>query len=167
LCLGGLDTTASAIAAALWLFASHRDQWEALQSDPTRVPNAVNEIVRFESPIRAFGRRAEHETEIAGNRIPAGSRMLIVYASANRDERFWDEPDRFDIGRDANGHVGFGHGTHGCAGQGLARLETQAVLRSLLQHVDHIELDGTPTRAVNNVVQRFETLPIRLVPKGA
>ena len=63
--------------------------------------------------------------------------------------------------------VGFGHGTHGCAGQGLARLETQAVLRSLLRHVDRIELDGVPERAVNNVVQRFERLPVRLVPAGA
>lgn len=162
-----IDTTASAIAALLWLFATFPDQWDALKADPTKVPNAVNEVVRFESPVRAFGRRVEAATRISGVDIPAGARLLVLYASANRDERFWGDPDRFDIGRDATGHVGFGHGTHGCAGQGLARIETQAILRALLQHVERIELDGAPTRAINNVVQRFETLPIRLVPRGA
>ncbi|MEZ0365151.1 cytochrome P450 [Mycobacterium sp. pUA109] len=161
-----IDTTASAIAAALWLFARYRDQWQMLQADPTTVPNAVNEIVRLESPVRAFGRRTRRDIRIAGTRVPAGSRLLVMYASANRDERVWSDPDRFDITRDASRHVGFGHGTHGCAGQGLARLETQAILRSLIRHVDHIELDGTPGRAVNNVIHRFENLPIRLVPKG-
>ena len=160
-----VDTTASAIAAALWLFAQNMDQWQLLQADPTKIPNAVNEIVRLESPVRAFGRRTERDAQIAGTRIPAGSRVLVMFASANRDERVWSEPDRFDIERDASGHVGFGHGAHGCAGQGLARLETEAILRSLVRHVDHIELDGTPETAVNNVIRRFETLPLRLVPK--
>lgn len=161
-----IDTTASAIAAALWLFARHPDQWQILQADPTRVPNAVNEIVRLESPVRAFGRRTERDTQIAGTRVPAGSRLLVMYASANRDERFWSDPDRFDIGRDATRQLGFGYGSHACAGQGFARLETQAILRSLLRHVDHIELNGTPELAVNNVIHRFETLPLRLVPKS-
>lgn len=160
-----IDTTASAIAAALWLFATNPDQWRALQADPGRTPNAVNEIVRMESPVRAFGRLAERDVEIAGTRIPSGSRVLIVFASANRDERVWTDPDRFDIGRDASGQVGFGYGMHACAGQGLARLETQAFLGALLRNVDRIELDGTPRRAVNNVIHRFEHLPLRLVAK--
>jgi cytochrome P450 len=160
-----IDTTASAIAAALWLFAQNPDQWRALQADPGRIPNAVNEIVRMESPVRAFGRLAQRDAEIAGARIPSGSRLLIVFASANRDERVWTDPDRFDVGREASGQVGFGYGMHACAGQGLARLETQAFLRSLLRNVDRIELDGTPRRAVNNVIHRFERLPLRLVAK--
>ncbi|MDZ4235522.1 MAG: cytochrome P450, partial [Dietzia sp.] len=137
-----IDTTASAIAAALWLFARNPDQWQILQRDASRIPNAVNEVVRMESSVRAFGRRAERDTEIAGSRIPAGSRMLVMFASANRDERVWDDPDRFDITRDASRQLGFGHGVHACAGQGLARMETAAMLRSLLRHVDRIELDG-------------------------
>lgn len=162
-----IDTTASAIAAALWLFARNPDQWQTLQRDPTRIPNAVNEVVRMESSVRAFGRRAERDTEIAGTRIPAGSRMLVIFASANRDDRAWSHPDRFDITRDASRQLGFGHGVHACAGQGLARMETEAMLRSLLRHVDHIELDGAPELAVNNVIRRFETLPLRLVPKSS
>ncbi|MBV6762305.1 cytochrome P450 [Rhodococcus opacus] len=162
-----IDTTASAIAAALYLFARHPDQWQKLREDPTRIPNAVNEIVRLESPVRAFGRRTERDTEIAGTRLPAGSRLLVMFASANRDDRAWNDPDRFDIERDASSHVGFGHGAHGCAGQGLARLETHAILRSLLRNVDHIELDGTPERAVNNVVHRFDRLPLRLLAKSS
>lgn len=161
-----IDTTASAIAAALWLFAVHRDQWELLKAEPSRIPNAVNEIVRFESPVRSFGRRTDHDCRIAGTHIPAGSRLLVMYASANRDEQVWTNPDQFDITREAGNHVGFGHGTHGCAGQGLARLETQAILRSLIRHVDHIELDGTPHRAINNVIRRFDSLPLRLVASG-
>ena len=159
-----IDTTASAIAAALWLFALHPQQWQTLKHEPARVPNAVNEIIRMESSVRAFGRRAERDTDIAGARIPAGSRVLVMYASANRDERVWSDPDRFDITRDASRQLGFGHGVHACAGQGLARAETEAMLRSLLRHVERIHLDGTPELALNNVIRRFGTLPLRLVP---
>lgn len=161
-----IDTTASAIAAALWLFARNPDQWQILQRDAARIPNAVNEIIRMESAVRAFGRRAERDTEIEGIRIPAGSRVLVMFASANRDDRVWSDPDRFDITRDASRQLGFGHGVHACAGQGLARMETEAMLRSLLRHVDRIELDGAPELALNNVIRRFETLPLHLVPKG-
>jgi cytochrome P450 len=161
-----IDTTASAIASALWLFATHPEQWRLLQDDPSLVPAAVQETVRLESPLRAFGRRAHAPTTIAGAAVPAGARLLVMYASANRDERVFDDPDRFDITRDASAHVGFGHGVHGCAGQGLARMETQAVLRALLRHVDRIELLGQPHLAVNNVIHRFETLPLRLVPRS-
>ena len=162
-----IDTTVSAIGAALWLFARNADQWQILQRDPARIPNAVNEIVRMESAVRAFGRRAVRDTEIEGIRIPAGSRVLVMFASANRDERAWIDPDRFDITRDASRQLGFGHGVHACAGQGLARMETEAVLRSLLRQVDGIELDGTPELAMNNVIRRFETLPLHLIPKGS
>lgn len=161
-----IDTTASAIAAALWLFSQHPDQWELVRSDPSLVPNAFHEVVRHESPVWAFGRRVHRATEIDGVALPAGSRVLLMFASANRDERVWDDPDAFDVTRDVSGkHVGFGHGVHGCAGQGLARLETEAILRALVEHVDRIETDGPPLRAANNVIQRFERLPVRLHPR--
>lgn len=159
-----IDTTASAIAAGLWLFATNPDQWQQLKATPDLVAGAVQEIVRIESPLRAFSRVAARDVEIAGAAIPAGARLLIMYASANRDERVFADPDRFDITRDSSAHVGFGHGTHGCAGQGLARMETQAILRSLLRHVERIELAGSPEIAVNNIIHRFERLPLRLVP---
>jgi cytochrome P450 len=162
-----IDTTASAIASALWLLAKHPEQWRLLQSDPSLVPGVVQEVVRLESPLRAFGRRARITTSLGGTTVPAGAQLLVLYASANRDERVFEDPDRFDITRDASAHVGFGHGVHGCAGQGLARLEAQAVLRALLQHVERIELVGPPEFAVNNVIHRLETLPLRLVPRSA
>ncbi|MDT0328542.1 cytochrome P450 [Nocardiopsis lambiniae] len=159
-----LDTTISAISSALYLFATHPDQWRLLKEDPGLIPNAVNEVVRYESPLRAFARTAARDCEVAGTAIPKGSRLLVVYASANRDPREWDDPDTFDIRRDAARQLGFGHGTHGCAGQGLARLETSAMLRALIDRVDRIEVTGTPEWALNNIIHRFERLPLELVP---
>ena len=88
-----LDTTISAISNALHLFATHPEQWRLLKEDPTLIPNAVNEIIRYESPLRAFSRHVARDTDIAGHSIPAGARVLVIYASANRDEREWDSPD--------------------------------------------------------------------------
>lgn len=158
-----LDTTISAIANALHLFASHPDQWRQLRKDPGLIPNAVNEIVRYESPLRAFARRAAIDAEVAGHRIPAGAQVLVLYASANRDELEWDAADSFDIRRDATRQLGFGHGAHACAGQGLARLETQAMLRALAERVERIELSGQPTWAINNIIRRQEHLPLKLI----
>lgn len=160
-----IDTTASGIAAALWLFAKYPDQWDLLRQDPDALlPNAINEVIRIESPLRAFARRAETDSIIGGVPVPAGAQLLVMYASANRDELAWEEPDRFDITRDASAHVGFGYGVHGCAGQGLSRMETEAILRALLRHVGRIEQAGTPEIAVNNVIHRFSVLPLHLVP---
>lgn len=158
-----LDTTISAIANALHLFAAHPEQWQQLREDPGLIPNAINEIVRYESPLRAFARRVAVDTDIAGHRIQAGAQVLVIYASANRDELEWDAPDTFDITRDATRQLGFGHGAHACAGQGLARLETQAMLSALVERVDRIELSGTPTLAINNIIRRHEHLPLKLI----
>ncbi len=158
-----LDTTISAISNALHLFATHPEQWQVLQNDPAKIPNAINEIVRYESPLRAFTRLVHRDTELAGTFIPAEARVLVIYASANRDEREWDRPDTFDIRRDATRQLGFGHGAHACAGQGLARLETQAMLRALVERVQRIELTAAPTWAVNNIIRRHERLPLKLI----
>lgn len=158
-----LDTTISAIANALHLFAVHPEQWQLLRDDPSLVNCAINEVIRYESPLRAFSRKALHATEIAGTAIPAGARVLVMYASANRDEREWVDPNTFDIRRDAGRHLGFGNGAHACAGQGLARMETEAMLRALIERVRRIELTGTPAWAVNNIIRRHESLPIRLI----
>jgi cytochrome P450 len=158
-----LDTTISAISNALHLFATHPDQWQALREDPSLIPNAVNEVIRYESPLRAFSRLALDDTDIAGHPIPAGARVLVIYASANRDEREWESADTFDIRRDATRQLGFGHGAHACAGQGLARLETHAMLWALVERVDRIELAASPTWAINNIIRRHERLPLKLI----
>jgi cytochrome P450 len=158
-----LDTTISGIASALYLLAAHPEQWRILRDDPGMIPNAVNEVLRYEPPLRAFSRKTLRDAEIAGAAIPKDARVLVIYASANRDEREWTNADTFDIGRDANRQLSFGHGTHACAGQGLARLETQAILRALVERVDRIELAGSPEWAVNNIIRCHSRLPLRLV----
>ncbi|MFE7853786.1 cytochrome P450 [Streptomyces sp. NPDC057403] len=159
-----LDTTISAISSALHLFATQPEQWRLLKEDPDLVRRAVNEVVRHASPVRAFSRVAVHDTDIAGTAVPAGSRVLVLYASANRDPLAWDDPDSFDIRRDPARQLGFGLGVHGCVGQGLARMETSAILNALIARVDRIEVAGPPEWALNNIIHRFENLPLRLVP---
>ncbi|MFC7503222.1 cytochrome P450 [Nocardioides sp. CPCC 206347] len=157
-----LDTTISGIASALHLLATHPDQWEALRADPSLIPNAANEALRFEAPIRAFTRRVVSDAEVDGTTIPRGSRVLVLYASANRDELIWENPDVFDIHRDASAQLAFGRGSHSCAGQGLARLETETLLSSLVAKVARIEPNGEPEWARNNLIRCHRTLPLRL-----
>ncbi|WP_410869592.1 cytochrome P450 [Nocardia sp. A7] len=158
-----LDTTIGAISSALYLFSQYPEQWQAVRSDPDLIPNAVNEVVRVESPLRAFTRTAARDADVGGVKISRGSRVLVIYASANRDPAEWERPDSFDITRDAARQLGFGSGVHGCAGQGLARLETTSILRALAGRVDRIELAGEPKWTVNNIIHRLEHLPLELV----
>jgi cytochrome P450 len=159
-----LDTTISGIANALALFATHPDQWQRLRSEPALLPNAVNEVLRYESPLRAFTRKAARDIDIAGIDVPSGSRVLVMYASANRDEQEWTDPDVFDISRDATRQLGFGHGAHACAGQGLARVEMHALLAALMAQVSRIEPAGESTWAHNNIIRCYQDLPLRLIP---
>ncbi|MCW0212935.1 MAG: cytochrome P450 [Pseudonocardia sp.] len=155
-----LDTTISGVGSAIWLFASFPEQWDKVRADPTLIPNAVHEVLRLESPIRAFGRVVSRDTDIDGVPVPAGSRVVVLYASANRDERRFDRPDEFDVTRsDARVQLGFGYGEHHCAGQGLARMETEALLTALARSVTRFRL-GEPVRALNNLIRAFGSLPV-------
>jgi cytochrome P450 len=155
-----LDTTISGIGNAVWLFATHPDQWELLRAEPQRIKAAFNEALRLESPISGFTRVARVDAVVGDVTIPAGSRVLVSFASANRDERRWDDPERFDITRESAGQLAFGHGEHACVGMGLARLEGAAVLRALVERVEHIELAGEPERKLNNLIRSFRSLPV-------
>ena len=156
-----LDTTISGIASALALFALHPDQWETLRAEPSLLPSAINEVLRYESPLRRSPESLLQPNEIGDIEVPAQSRVLVLYASANRDEHEWPEADVFDIRRNATRHLGFGHGTHACAGQGLARLEMEAMLTALVRQVGRIELAGEPRWALNNTIRCYEELPLR------
>jgi cytochrome P450 len=158
-----LDTTISALGNAIWLLATHPDQWDLLRREPDRVKNAFNEVVRYESPISCFTRVATDTTELGDVEIPAGARLLMMFASANRDERRWERADEFDITREAAGQLGFGSGVHACAGMGLARLEGTAVLTALATRVERFEL-GEPVRKLNNLIRAFSSLPITIHP---
>ena len=159
-----IDTTMSAISNALYLFASHPEQWQLLKDEPQLMANAINEVIRYEPPLRAFARLVGRQIEIGGASIPSGARVLVMYASANRDEREWDNPEVFDIRRDAGRQIGFGQGAHACAGQSLARLEATAMLQALIERVDRIEVTGSPTWVINNIIHRHECLPLKLIP---
>lgn len=150
-----VDTTISAIGNALWLFATHPDQWALLRAEPGRVKAAFNEALRLETPISSFTRVAAVDAD-----VPAGSRVLVSFASANRDERRWEDPDRFDITRESAGQLAFGYGEHACVGMGLARLEGAAVLTALIERVPTIELTSPPIRKRNNLIRSFSSVPV-------
>ncbi|GAA4553957.1 cytochrome P450 [Pseudonocardia xishanensis] len=155
----GMDTTINAIANAVHLFAQHPDQWDLVRADPTLLPGAFNEVLRYDAPVQVFGRRTTRAVGVAGTEIPADSQVLLLYGSGNRDERHYAEPDRFDVTRAPVDHLTFGYGTHGCAGQALARLEAHAVLGALAARVRRIHL-GEPKRHLNNVLRGIESLPV-------
>ncbi|WP_430336117.1 cytochrome P450 [Rhodococcus sp. ACT016] len=156
-----LDTTVTGVSTAIWLFSQFPEQWDLVREDPALIGQAFNEVVRFETPVRQFGRRVARDTEIAGVPIPEGCQVLVMFASANRDERKWDRPDVFDVTRNPADHVGFGYGSHGCAGQGLARLEVQAALKVLAERVTRFEVSGE-VRTVNNLMRAFDSIPTRI-----
>jgi cytochrome P450 len=159
----GLDTTVNAMSTVPLVFARHRDQWDRLRADHRRIPAAFNEILRWESPVQAFARGVTTDHDMDGVLLPAGSRVLLLYGSANRDERAWTDPERFDLGRDASRHLAFGRGNHVCAGQGLARLEAHALLTALAEHVGRFEV-GEPERRLNNTVRGLGRLPTSVTP---
>ncbi len=154
-----LDTTIFGILNAIWLFAHHPEQWQLLRDDASLLPHAVNEALRLESPIQAFSRQTTRDHKLDGVTIPGGSRVVVVFASANRDERKWENADRFDILRKPSDQLAFGWGPHQCVGMPLARLELRAVLAALARRVERIEL-GKTERALNNVLRGFKRLEV-------
>lgn len=159
-----LDTTISATGFAAYYFARFPDQWDLLRAQPDLVSNAVEEVVRMATPIRAFSRYVAEDTTLAGVALPKAARVIAIYASANRDATVWADPDRFDITRNLRKHLGFGHGRHTCMGLHLARLEMRSLIDAMRTRVRRWEIAGTPTIAMNNTIRAFETLPVRVVP---
>ena len=160
----GIDTTVNALATALVLFARHPDQWEALRADRSLIPGAFNEVLRLHAPVHYFTRCLTEDVEIDGLLLAAGARILVMYGSANRDERRFHDPDRFDIHREPAGHVGFGKGIHLCVGIHLARLEAHAVFEALADRVARFELEDEPRWKLNNTLHGYETAPVLAIP---
>jgi len=159
-----LDTTISATGWAPWLFANFPDQWEMLRADHDLIPNAVEEVVRLSSPIRSFSRYVTEDANVCGYRIPKGSRMMVVYGSANRDDAMWEDPDRFDVTRQTRKHIGFGHGMHICMGQHLARREMINLFAAMAKRVKRWDIAGEPDMSMNNTINAFAKLPVRVNP---
>ena len=136
----------------------------SLRENPALIRGAFEEVLRFEAPVQSFFRTTTRDVEVGGMRLGDGEKVLLLFAAANRDPRRWDRPDTFDVGRRATGHMTFGTGIHGCVGQAVARLESEAIFAALAKRVVSFELTGEPKRRLNNTLRGFDTLPLRIVP---
>lgn len=161
LLMGGLETMASAIGNAVLLLAEHPDQRAWLAEHPEAIPQAFDEIVRFESSVQHVRRLTTREVEMHGARIPRGSHVVIIYGSANRDERRYEHAERFDIHRERKRSLAFGDGIHHCLGAPLARLQGEIVLEAILRELPDYELAGEPERFASHMNRSIQRLPVR------
>ncbi len=157
----GHDTTKNALAGGMQLFLEHPGEFRRLQRHPELVNSAVEEIVRMVAPVNYMKRTTAAEAEIAGTRIPAGENLVLFYASANRDERVFEEPFSFRIDRRPNPHLGFGIGEHFCLGAHLARRSQRALWRELSRRLEWVEPAGEPAWIRSNFVVGLKRLPVR------
>jgi cytochrome P450 len=161
LVVAGNETTRNAMTGGLLALLENPDQWERLRRDPSLVDSAVEEIVRWTTPVIQFCRTAVEDVEIRGKQIRAGENLCLFYPSANRDEDIFDEPFRFRIDRQPNRHIAFGIGEHFCLGANLARLELRVMFRHLVARLAECELTGPPERLRSSFVGGIKRMPIR------
>lgn len=161
LATAGHDTTSAAISGGLRALIEHPDQRERLRADLELMPTAVEEIIRWVTPVKEFMRTATADTEVRGVPIAEGESVYLSYVSANRDEDIFDDPFAFDIGRDPNKHLAFGHGVHFCVGSALARMEINSFFTALLPRLEEIEPAGEPQLVSTTFVGGMKHLPIR------
>jgi cytochrome P450 len=165
--VAGHETTMNLIGTGVYLLLTHPEQRRRLYEDPTLLPNAIEEFLRYEGPVRMTSYRiTTEEVELAGVEIPAGSPVLISLLSANRDERRFDEADRLDLARRDTGHLAFGHGVHFCLGAALARLEGRIAIGLLLRRFPDLRLRVAPdelTWRPGLLIRGLTSLPVDLV----
>jgi cytochrome P450 len=152
------------IANGAVLLAHHPEQREALVRDPSLIPAAAEEMVRFESPAQALPRTATRAFERHGVRVPAGATVNLVWGAANRDEREFDDPDRFDTKRKIRRHLGYGHGIHFCLGANLARLEARVAFEELLARIPEYKLEAEPRWQTSIWARAYAGVPIQFTP---
>ena len=162
LTVAGNETTRNAASGGMLAFFKHPGQWQRLLADHALIPTAAEEIVRWVSPVNLFRRTATRDTEIGGQAIAEGDKVIVFYASGNRDESVFATPQEFDIARDPNPHVGFGGGgPHFCLGRHLAALELRVLLQTLAERMPDIELDGEVSRLRSNFLNGIKHMPVR------
>ena len=164
--IGGDETTRHVITGGMYQLLVHPEQRAALVGEPSLIPSAVEEMLRWVSPIRNMNRTVLADTELAGKKLSAGDKLLLLYPSANRDESVFDDPFRFDVARQPNEHVAFGFGTHFCLGNSLARLELVCMFEHLLERLPDMELvdAAEPGNRPANFVSGYEHMPVRFTP---
>lgn len=156
----GVHTTSNAVSAAIHLFARHPKQWDLVREDASLIPGALDEVLRLHAPVSFFTRRTTRAIDVEAFSLPADVRVLLMFGSANRDERHYDDPDRFDVTRPVGDHLAFGHGVHLCVGMNLARLEVHALLGALARRVRRFEPLGEPRWMVNSTLHGLAALPV-------
>jgi cholest-4-en-3-one 26-monooxygenase len=165
LTVAGSETTRNAASGGMLALFEHPAQWQRLLADRGLIPTAAEEIVRWVSPVNQFRRTAVSDTELGGEAIAEGDKVVVFYASANRDESVFDHPQEFDIGRDPNPHIGFGGGgPHFCLGRHLAALELRVLLAALAERMPDIRLDGEVSRLRSNFLNGIKHMPVRFTP---
>jgi len=157
------DTTVMTLGTAIRAFCEFPDQYQALRQNPSMTRTAFDESLRWDSPSRMAGRITTRDVEIEGHVIPAGTRCGLLFAAANRDPRKWSNPDRFDIGRELRGQVGWGAGVHMCVGRTLAQLEADAMLGAMLPNIQRFESAGDPEPWMTTIGHGPVNLPVRIV----
>ncbi|WP_420752921.1 cytochrome P450 [Rhodococcus sp. O3] len=155
----GVDTTIASIGNLIALFATFPDQFDLVRADPTLVPAAFAEVLRYWAPLHAWGRAVTRDVEIDGHLIPAGAQAAVLLGAGNRDPRHYDDPDTFRVQRNPVDHLSFGYGPHGCAGQGLARLEAHAIIAALARHARRL-VAADPIRLPSNTTRSIDALEI-------
>jgi cytochrome P450 len=162
LLVAGNETTRNMVSGGMWAFAEHPDQWKRLADDRSLVASTVEEWLRWTTSVIAFMRTATQDTVVGGTPIAAGDPLLLLYASANRDElEFGPTADRFDIGRQPNHHVAFGFGAHFCIGAALARLEGRALLDALLDRFTTVSPAGDIERTPSSIIAGVRAAPLQ------
>ncbi len=157
----GNETTRNAVSGGLLAFCEHRDEWEKLRANPELLPDAVEEILRWVSPISHFTRTATEDCEVRGAKIRAGTQVALYYASANRDEEVFEDPFAFRVDRRPNPHLAFGFGEHFCMGAHAARVELETIFRHLLARLEGFEVSGPVERLSSMVNGSIKHLPLR------
>src|ERR1700691_4237606 len=165
LTVAGNETTRNLISGAMVAFLDHPDQWELLRNDRSLLPSAVEEMLRFVTPVMNFRRQSTTETELSGQTIKADQKVVFFHISANRDESVFEAPDRFDITRKPNPHIAFGGGgPHFCLGANLARMEIRVMFEHLLDRVPDIHLDGQVERLQSSFINGVKHIPVAFTP---
>jgi cytochrome P450 len=157
----GHDTSSASISGGMHALVEHQEQLERLRNDPGLMPLAVEEMVRWTTPVKEFMRTAQRDYVIRGVKIAAGESVLLSYVSGNRDEEVFSDPFAFDVGRDPNRHIAFGYGVHFCLGAALARMEINSFFSELLPRLASVELAGRPDYLATTFVGGLKHLPIR------
>ncbi|MBB5121236.1 cytochrome P450 [Streptomyces eurocidicus] len=161
---GGNETTRHATVGGLLALINNPDQWRKLRDNPGLMPSAVQEVIRYTSPVMHALRTAREDVELGGQRIRAGEHVIAWLPSANRDEAVFADPERFDIERSPNRHLGFIQGNHYCIGAALARLELTVMFEEITRRAEAAELTGPVRRLRSNLLWGFDSLPVRFTP---